>query len=111
MRINLAVPFEQKDQAKALGAKWDPARKVWFLIDVEDLTPFARWFPPQTAHKPRKEPRPRVDSKPGVLTRQRSFNKPHCGCHSPPWEDCEHTAEFPLETEQAEHIRAIMGGN
>jgi hypothetical protein len=29
-RVYLKVPYEQKDAAKALGAKWDGARKHWF---------------------------------------------------------------------------------
>lgn len=41
----LDVPFEEKDEAKALGAKWDPDIKRWFVpqgIDVED---FSQWLP------------------------------------------------------------------
>lgn len=30
MRINLQVPYAEKDAAKRLGARWDMARKVWF---------------------------------------------------------------------------------
>jgi len=43
MRTDLAVPFAEKDQAKALGARWDPARKIWYVTDPADLAPFARW--------------------------------------------------------------------
>ena len=28
--VYLFVPFEYKDQAKALGAKWEPDKKKWF---------------------------------------------------------------------------------
>ena len=42
MRINLDCPYAEKDQAKALGARWDG--KTWYIIDVEDLTPFMRWI-------------------------------------------------------------------
>jgi hypothetical protein len=45
MRINLTTPFSDKDAAKALGAKWDGKRKVWYIVDVADLTPFMRWIP------------------------------------------------------------------
>lgn len=44
MRINLKCPFSEKDQAKALGARWDPARKVWYVENAADLAPFARWL-------------------------------------------------------------------
>lgn len=27
----LKIPFERKDEAKALGAKWDPERRCWWL--------------------------------------------------------------------------------
>ena len=27
---NLKVPFNEKDQAKALGAKWDAELKLWY---------------------------------------------------------------------------------
>jgi len=45
MRINLTCDFADKDIVKSLGAKWDSARKTWFIIDIEDLTPFMRWIP------------------------------------------------------------------
>lgn len=45
MRTNLKVPFAEKDEAKRLGAKWDPARKVWYIENKADISPFARWQP------------------------------------------------------------------
>ena len=30
-RLPLNVPYDQKDKAKALGAKWDPASKKWWV--------------------------------------------------------------------------------
>ena len=30
----LRCPFKEKDQAKALGAKWDPAKKSWYVPAV-----------------------------------------------------------------------------
>jgi len=50
MRINLNCPFQDKDQAKSLGAKWDMARKTWYIVDMEDLTPFMRWIPGHRAN-------------------------------------------------------------
>lgn len=29
-RVNIAVPFSEKDEAKALGARWDSAEKTWY---------------------------------------------------------------------------------
>lgn len=45
MRTNLKVPFAEKDEAKKLGARWDAARKIWFVENKADLAPFARWSP------------------------------------------------------------------
>jgi hypothetical protein len=44
MRINLVTPFAEKDAVKALGARWDPAKKLWYITDVADLTLFMRWI-------------------------------------------------------------------
>lgn len=99
MRINLVTPFAEKDAVKALGARWDPAKKVWYIKDVADLTPFQRWIPdlkaatddgpasvasasaavrkmPSPSSAPRKHP---------------ALNVPHCGCPVLPWEPCGHT--------------------
>lgn len=32
-RTYLKVPFERKDDAKALGAKWDPGAKLWWVVE------------------------------------------------------------------------------
>lgn len=45
MRTNLKVPFAEKDQAKALGARWDATKRLWYVQNVSDLGPFARWLP------------------------------------------------------------------
>ncbi len=39
MRISLQVPFEKKDEAKRLGAKWNPNTKQWNAdeITINDL--------------------------------------------------------------------------
>ncbi|WP_435016355.1 exodeoxyribonuclease VII large subunit [Tundrisphaera sp. TA3] len=45
-RIDLHVPFAQKDDAKALGARWDGARRTWYAPPGTDLEDFRRWMPP-----------------------------------------------------------------
>ena len=45
MRVNLKVPYSQKDEAKRLGARWDSGRKTWYVEDVEHLGKFLRWVP------------------------------------------------------------------
>jgi hypothetical protein len=44
-RTDLRVPFAEKDEAKRLGAKWDPSAKVWYAPDGIDLVSFERWLP------------------------------------------------------------------
>lgn len=44
MKIYLKVPFEQKDEAKKLGAKWDFKKKSWFIENVIDLSPYFSWL-------------------------------------------------------------------
>ena len=31
-KIYLHVPYEEKDKAKKLGAKWDASRKKWYIF-------------------------------------------------------------------------------
>jgi len=40
----LNVPYAEKDQARELGARWNPARKRWYVPDGVPLEPFARWL-------------------------------------------------------------------
>jgi exodeoxyribonuclease VII large subunit len=41
----LEVPYREKDQAKALGAKFDGSLKSWYVPEGRDLAPFAKWLP------------------------------------------------------------------
>ncbi len=43
-RIYLSVPYAEKDEAKGLGAKWDPTLKHWYVDDWEALPRFQKWF-------------------------------------------------------------------
>lgn len=100
MRINLRAPFADKDAVKALGARWDAAKKNWYIVDVEDLTPFSRWIPNSgtntestagvTAPQMKTKNAP---TKPSARPTTPNLAKevPHCGCKVLPWEDCRHT--------------------
>lgn len=47
-RYDLNVPYEQKDQAKVLGAKWDRWRKKWWVspeVYSEKKEGLSRWSP------------------------------------------------------------------
>jgi hypothetical protein len=39
----LNVPYSEKDEAKALGARWNPEKKKWYVPDGVDSTQFSRW--------------------------------------------------------------------
>ena len=38
--IFLNCPFNEKDECKALGGKWDPERKKWYVPDGMDASSF-----------------------------------------------------------------------
>lgn len=103
MRINLVTPFAEKDAVKALGARWDPAKKVWYITDVADLGPFQRWIPDQAAAisgaAAAPAGRPNTRTAPGAAgsASRPAARKPvamdvaHCGCPVLPWESCVHS--------------------
>jgi hypothetical protein len=43
--IDLEVPFEDKDEAKALGARWNAERRVWVAHTPDAQETFAAWLP------------------------------------------------------------------
>jgi len=48
----LRCPFSEKEAAKERGAKWDRARKAWFVPAGTPLAPFAEWLPAGAAAAP-----------------------------------------------------------
>ena len=42
--VYLTTPKEEKDEAKALGAKWDPSAMAWFAPPETNLTPLKKWL-------------------------------------------------------------------
>ena len=42
-RQYIRCPHAEKDEAKALGAKWDRDRKMWYVRGGESTAPFAKW--------------------------------------------------------------------
>lgn len=104
MRINLVTPFADKEKAKALGARWDSAQRLWYIVDIVDLTPFMRWIPDMNtatdsslgeggpaAPKPPKPPKASPKQPKAPASTQSSRVVPHCGCAVLPWEACVHT--------------------
>lgn len=97
MRINLVTPFAEKDAVKALGARWDAAKKCWYNVNAADLAPFKRWIPDMdaavdvsgavpTMSKPKLPPRTPVS-----VPAKSDEGVADCGCIVRPWDDCVHT--------------------
>ncbi|MDD2713082.1 MAG: DUF5710 domain-containing protein [Simplicispira sp.] len=101
MRINLTTPFAEKDAVKALGARWDATRKVWYIVDVQDLTPFLRWIENAQDRAGKSVALGNAQSRPAKAVPRSLADMPmftlaateivHCGCVVLPWEDCMHT--------------------
>lgn len=48
-RIYLQVPFAEKDEAKALGAYWDPEQRSWYIPPWADSAPLLQRWPRRPA--------------------------------------------------------------
>lgn len=46
-RLYIDVPMAEKDEAKALGARWDPAVRCWYVATEDYAAGITRW-PPKT---------------------------------------------------------------
>ena len=99
MRINLVTPFAEKDAVKALGARWDAAKKCWYIVDIADLTPFARWIPNMEAAADVSGSTPKLMKPKFTLQTpadahvKSDSGVADCGCDVLPWDDCVHTAK------------------
>ncbi len=45
----LNVPYAEKDQAKALGARWDSEHRTWYIPAGLPQSTFAKWLPKSSA--------------------------------------------------------------
>ena len=45
VQLPLNVPFASKDQAKSLGARWDPKARCWYVPHGLDIQLFKLWWP------------------------------------------------------------------
>ena len=44
MSLLLNVPYSEKDEAKQLGARWNPALKKWYVENQKDYPKFSKWI-------------------------------------------------------------------
>ena len=50
--MNLKVPFNEKDKAKSLGARWNAEAKLWYVPQGVEAAPFEKWVTSATNHAP-----------------------------------------------------------
>lgn len=123
MRIDLQVSYAEKDQAKRHGAKWDAARRTWYVENVRNLEPLMKWIPdqhrmpsvagptfelkyapPVSGAKLRKMKKAEQRKKKreearnthfiiGPITPRTDFSLKDTGCSCHPWDWCEHNPE------------------
>ena len=77
--INLKVPFNEKDQAKSLGARWNAESKLWYVPQGVDAAPFEKWLssapnlaPTQPTAKPVVKSMPQANA--GSTARNEPFD-------------------------------------
>jgi Domain of unknown function (DUF5710) len=85
--IYLDVPYSQKDDAKGLGARWDPKMRRWYITGNDDFLLFRKWWQKteSAAQKPKK---PKKSKRSLKVTVGKDYRPFHCDCGKPPWEDC-----------------------
>jgi hypothetical protein len=81
----LNVPYAEKDQARELGARWNPARKRWYVPPGVALEPFERWL-----DKDGEAPSGRVDARAAKLVTGARYVEIDHVCN--PFEPCERCA-------------------
>jgi hypothetical protein len=93
VRTNLQVPFAEKEEAKKLGARWDPARKVWYVENKPDLTAFGKWITGNTVTAASsslpKQPANQVTAMAGITVVGSNYAPQPRICECLPWDDCD----------------------
>ncbi len=89
-KVYLNVPYAEKDTAKTLGAKWDPAKKKWYVPAEKDKTPFLKWqtdaTPVNSKAKKTKLGTTVKDPLAGVTTYPKDKNFTAYSGKQPPWD-------------------------
>ena len=44
-KVYLNCPYDNKDECKALGGRWDPDKRMWYVPTGYALDPFRPWWP------------------------------------------------------------------
>jgi len=51
-KIFLNCPFDDKDECKSLGGKWDGDARKWYITDDMEAAPFEKWMQGDTSPAP-----------------------------------------------------------
>jgi hypothetical protein len=95
----LNVPYAEKDQARELGARWNPSRKRWYVPNGVALEAFERWLPKDgdpSAALEAKAPAGRVDARAAKLMTGSRYVEIDHACN--PFEACAQCAPVLAES-------------
>lgn len=85
--IFLKVPYAEKDEAKALGARWNSQRKLWYVPDGQAAAPFEKWITAGAGAEAAAGAKPgRVDSMVGKTSIGANYLELKHDCN--PFTDC-----------------------
>jgi hypothetical protein len=106
----LNVPYAEKDQARELGARWNPTRKRWYVPDGVALEPFERWLP-KDGEPPAAGTGGRVDARAAKLVTGTRYVEIDHACN--PFEPCEQCAPVLAQSgwtaAHADVLKALQG--
>jgi hypothetical protein len=82
----LNVPYAEKDAAKALGAKWDPAKKTWYAPEGLVMKDFSQWIVDTGVSRLAEKPSATKKSLQNVITQAVDKNFVTYDGELPPWD-------------------------
>ncbi|WP_227713227.1 DUF5710 domain-containing protein [Moraxella nonliquefaciens] len=109
------VPYKQKNEAKALGAKWDSKNKTWYVPTGEDLGKFGKWYSLEQSLPNQKEIRTAWGDFPPVISngklRDLSNEPEYQEAKSGNFEQSVKLVDKLIKDETVQHIKEIIGDN
>ncbi|HEX8787679.1 MAG TPA: DUF5710 domain-containing protein [Telluria sp.] len=107
--IFLNVPYVEKDEARALGARWNPGRKRWYVPDGVAVDPFAKWMaqPGEVADADTNAKGGRRDSASAKLVTGANYVELAHACN--PFEPCAECASALAGTPWVDERAALVG--
>jgi len=106
----LKVPYAEKDEAKALGARWNPTRKSWYVPDGVAAEPFAKWLAGGAGDASPGEPASRDARAAKPVVGSKYVELPHA-CN--PFEECDECKPRLIESgwlDAHQAVRKLLAG-